>query len=77
MRTLSLAEIDNVSGGDPVSDLVPAFRTGVELGSSIYSSLSEDVQNAIGGTIDAALVNTGAKAEPEDVPIQDTEGTEK
>ncbi len=76
MRTLNAVELDAVSGGNPVVDFLRIIQITGEIGGDIYSSLSQDMQSAIGGTIDAALANAGVK-EPEDVPAQDVSGVER
>lgn len=77
MRTLNVVEMEAVSGGDPLNDAIVIFDRAWEVGGDIYKSLTVETQNLIGGTIDAALVNTGIKEFPEDVPVQETDGTAK
>lgn len=77
MRALEINELACVTGGDDYAEAIgEAFRVGSEIGEFIYDNMSADLQTTIGGTVDAILSNAGMK-EPEDVPIQNTEGTQQ
>lgn len=66
MRELTMEEIGHVSGGNTVLNLITAFKYGWAVGTAYYNSLSTEEQDAIGGSIDAALDNFGIK-DAEDV----------
>ncbi|MGD8688964.1 MAG: hypothetical protein PVI37_03395 [Gammaproteobacteria bacterium] len=61
IRKLTHTEIDHVSRGGPVGQLIGAARGGYKIGGEIYGPMSPNVQNAIGGTLDAAAVDLGIK----------------
>lgn len=71
MRSLTIGEYDDVVGGDPISDLYTAARTGVTIGTLIVQNLPVEIVDTIGGTIDAVLVNVGIADIPHDVPVAD------
>lgn len=47
MTELSLDELDQVSGGNPVSAVVSAARAGWAIGSAIYDRYDTQIQDAI------------------------------
>lgn len=66
MRELTMDEMQQVGGGNSgagaFTAVVTAFKVGWEAGSYVYENMDTETQDAVGGTVDQMLINTGLKS---------------